>query len=262
MNAISRPCHPYLDHDGPIAFAHRGGGLEAPENSLAAFARAIDLGYRYIETDVQVTADGRLIVFHDPVLDNLTDGQGRVGGLPWSTVSQARVGGREPIPLLDQVLETWPHLRLNIDPKSDAAAVALADALRRHGALDRVCVGSFSGARLARLRRTLGDALCTSAGPWEVAQVWAAGYGLPLPAPVGPHALQVPVRHKGLTVVTPGLIRAAHAGGLCVHVWTVDDAAEMDRLLDMGVDGIITDRPTLLREVMTRRGQWSDFSIR
>lgn len=258
----ARPRHPYLDQDGPIAFAHRGGGLEAPENSFDAFARAIDLGYRYIETDVQLTADGRLIVFHDPVLDNLTDGEGRVGDLPWSIVSQARVGGREPIPLLDQVLETWPALRLNIDPKSDAAAVALADALRCHGALNRVCVGSFSGARLARLRRTLGDQLCTSAGPWEVAKVWAAGYGLPVPVPLGPRALQVPVRHRGLTVVTPGLIRAAHARGLAVHVWTVDEAAEMDRLLDMGVDGIITDRPTLLREVMMRRGQWPDSVTR
>lgn len=252
----ARPRHPYLDHPGPIPFAHRGGGLEAPENSLAAFARAIDLGYRYIETDVQVTGDGRLIVFHDPVLDRLTDGLGRIGDLPWSAVSQARVGGREPIPLLDQVLETWPDLRLNIDPKSDAAALALVDALRRHGALDRVCVGSFSGTRLARLRRSLGDNLCSSAGPWEVAQVWAAGHGLPFPTRQGPDCLQVPVRHKGLTVVTPGLIRAAHARGLSVHVWTVDEAAEMDRLLDMDVDGIITDRPTLLREVMMRRGQW------
>lgn len=253
----ARPRHPYLDHPDPIPFAHRGGGLEAPENSLAAFARAIDLGYRYIETDVQVTGDGRLIVFHDPVLDSLTDGQGRIGDLPWSTVSQARVGGREPIPLLEQVLETWPDLRLNIDPKSDAAALALATALRRHDALDRVCVGSFSGTRLARLRRALGSDLCSSAGPWEVARVWAAGHGLPLPAPAGPHCLQVPVRHKGLTVVTPGLVRAAHARNLSVHVWTVDEAGEMDRLLDMGVDGIITDRPTLLREVMMRRGQWS-----
>lgn len=253
----ARSLHPYLDHPGPIPFAHRGGGLEAPENSLAAFNRAIDLGYRYIETDVQVTGDGQLVVFHDPVLERLTDGQGRIGDLPWSAISQARVAGREPIPLLDQVLETWPDLRLNIDPKSDAAAHALVTALRRHDALDRVCVGSFSGSRLARLRSDLGGDLCSSAGPWEVAQIWAAGHGLPLPAPADPHCLQVPVRHKGLTVVTPGLIRVAHAQGLCVHVWTVDEAAEMERLLDMGVDGIITDRPTLLRDVMVCRGQWS-----
>lgn len=251
-----RSRHPYLDHPGPIPFAHRGGGLEAPENSMAAFRRAIDLGYRYIETDVQATRDGRLIVFHDPVLDRLTDGRGRVEELPWSALSEARVGGREPVPLLDELLETWPHLRLNIDPKSDQAALMLVDTLHRHAALDRVCVGSFSGARLGRLRRMLGVDLCSSAGPWDVARVWAAGHGLPVPAPPGPHCLQVPVSHKGVTVVTPGLVREAHAQGLPVHVWTVDDAGEMERLLDMGVDGLITDRPSLLRDVLTRRGQW------
>lgn len=252
------PRHPYLDHPGPIAFAHRGGGLEAPENSMASFAHAIALGYRYIETDVQVTADGRLIVFHDPVLDGLTDARGRVEELPWPEIAQARVGGHEPIPQLDEVLETWPDLRLNIDPKSDKAAEALITALRRHAALDRVCVGSFSGRRLAGLRRALGPALCSSAGPWDVARVWAAGHGLPLPAPRGPHCLQVPVSHRGLAVVTPSMLRAAHARNLPVHVWTVDDGAEMERLLDMGVDGIITDRPTLLRDVLRRRGEWRD----
>lgn len=255
MRAVTR--HPYLDHPRPIAFAHRGGGLEAPENSMASFAHAIGLGYRYIETDVQVTADGQLIVFHDPMLDALTDGQGRVGELPWSDVAQARVGGREPIPPLDEVLETWPDLRLNIDPKSDKAAEALVTTLRRHGALDRVCVGSFSGKRLTRLRRALGPALCSSAGPWDVALIWAAGHGMPLPALRGPHCLQVPVSHRGLTVVTPGMLRAAHVRGLPVHVWTVDEAAEMERLLDLGVDGIITDRPTLLRDILVRRGLWA-----
>lgn len=247
--------HPYLDHDGPIAFAHRGGGLEAPENSLAAFARAIDLGFRYIETDVQLTGDGRLIIFHDDMLDRLTDGQGRVGALPWSAIAQARIAGQEPIPLLEEVLERWPDLHLNIDPKSDRAALALPDMLRRHGALGRVCVGSFSGARLARLRRALGPDLCSSAGPAQVARIWFGAHGLPLGRP-GSDCLQVPRRHHGLPIVTPAFIRNAHRHGLPVHVWTVDEAAEMEYLLDIGVDGLISDRPTLLRDVLQRRGQW------
>lgn len=253
---MSRRVHPYLDHPGPIAFAHRGGGLEAPENSIAAFGHAVALGYRYIETDVQLTADGRLIVFHDPLLDRLTDGAGRVDELSWPALSQVRVGGREPIPLLDEVLEAWPDLHFNIDPKSDAAATALADALRRHGALDRVCVGSFSGSRLARLRRDVGSGLCSSAGPGEVARVWLAGHGLPLSAPAAPYCLQVPRTWHGLQVVTPSFVRTAHARGLAVHVWTIDEAPEMEALLDMGVDGLITDRPSLLREVLQARGQW------
>lgn len=250
------PRHPYLDQTGPIAFAHRGGGLERPENSIAAFAHAVDLGYRYIETDVQVTADGRLIVFHDDRLDRLTDGVGAVADLPWSTVSQARIAGTEPIPLLDEVLERWPHIRFNIDPKSDAAVPVLAASLRRHGALDRVCVGSFSGARLARLRAALGADLCHSAGPAAVARLWLSAWGIPL-APPDTHCLQVPVRHHGIPVVTRRFIARAHACGLPVHVWTVDDEAAMEGLLDLGVDGLISDRPTLLRMVMQRRGLWA-----
>lgn len=247
--------HPYLTHAGPIAFAHRGGGLEAPENSLAAFANAVSLGYRYIETDVQRTADGRLVIFHDDVLDRLTDGQGRVSDLPWSVVVQARIAGREPIPLLDEVLERWPELHFNIDPKSDSAALALADALEKHSALGRVCVGSFSGQRLNRLRRRLGPDLCSSAGPMEVARIWSAANGLPLGRPRA-DCLQVPVRHHGIPIITPRFIASAHRQGLPVHVWTVDEAAEMERLLDLGVDGLITDRPTLLRDILRRRGLW------
>lgn len=247
--------HPYLDHTGPIAFAHRGGGLERPENSLAAFAHAVELGYRYIETDVQLTRDGRLVVFHDERLERLTDGEGAVADLPWSVVAQARIAGTEPIPLLDEVLERWPDIRFNIDPKSDTAVPALAASLRRHGALGRVCVGSFSGRRLSRLRAALGPDLCHSAGPAGVARLWLAALGLPL-SPPDVQCLQVPRRHHGIPVVTPRFIARAHACGLPVHVWTVDEEAAMETLLDLGVDGLITDRPTLLRAVLRRRGLW------
>jgi len=247
--------HPYFDHPGPIAFAHRGGALEAPENTLAAFGHAVSLGFRYIETDVQVTADGRVVVFHDDRLDRLTDRRGPVRALPWAELRQARIAGREPIPLLEEVLEAWPDLRLNIDPKVEAAAMPLADLLERTGSLHRVCLGSFSEARLHRLRARLGPGLATSCGPWGVLGLRLRGLGLPWPAPAG-RCAQVPPSHHGIPVVVPGFLRAAHDLGMPVHVWTVDDAAEMERLLDLGVDGIMTDRPTLLRQVMRRRGLW------
>src|SRR5947199_3735173 len=122
---------PYLDHPGPIPFAHRGGASDHPENTLAAFQAAVDLGYRYLETDVHVTSDGVLLAFHDNVLDRVTDRTGRVDQLPWSTVQQAKVDGREPIPLLEDLLGTWPDLRVNIDPKHDGAVFALAEVLQR-----------------------------------------------------------------------------------------------------------------------------------
>ncbi|MFM7063962.1 MAG: glycerophosphodiester phosphodiesterase [Actinomycetes bacterium] len=250
--------HPFLAHPGVHAFAHRGGTEAAPENSLAAFAAAVALGMPYLETDVHRTADGVMVAFHDDQLDRVTDMDGRIVELPWSEVSQARIGGTEPIPTMDQVLESFPTTRINVDAKSHEVVVTLAECLRRHAALDRVCVGGFSDRRLDRLRSLLGDGLCTSAGPRETA-AFMAGVKLPgfrVPAEAAYRCLQLPVRQAGIELVTPATVAAAHANGLAVHVWTIDDPREMHRLLDLGVDGIMTDRPSVLRRVLEDRGQW------
>jgi glycerophosphoryl diester phosphodiesterase len=248
---------PFLDWPGPLAFAHRGGASEAPENTMPAFANAVALGYRYLETDVHTTSDGVLVAFHDDRLDRVTDGRGRIAELPWSMVQQARVDGREPIPLLEDLLAAWPAVRVNIDPKHDAAVEPLADVLRRTRAVDRVCIGAFSDRRLARMRELVGPSLCTSMGPRQVALLSAlarsgAGRGGRLVAPCA----QVPPRAGKVPVVTAAFVAAAHRRGLQVHVWTVDDPAEMRRLLDLGVDGLMTDRPQVLKEVLEDRGEW------
>ena len=245
----------FLQTDLPIAFAHRGGALEAPENTLAAFGHAVSLGYRYIETDVQATRDGIAVIFHDDDLKRLVGRPEAVGDLDWSELRNLRVAGEE-IPRLDDLLTAWPELRINLEPKSDAAVVPIAEAIRRAAALDRVCVGSFQEARVRRLRELLGAELCWSPGPLGVFRVWATGHGLPLGAP-DCAALQVPTYFRGIPLVTRKLVRAAHARGLQVHVWTVDKREEMERLLDLGVDGLMTDRPTLLRDVLRTRGLWS-----
>jgi glycerophosphoryl diester phosphodiesterase len=246
---------PVLDHPGPLAFAHRGGASEVPENTMAAFQHAVDLGYRYLETDVHLTADGVLLAFHDDVLDRVTDRSGAIHELTWSEIREARVGGTEPIPRFDELLDAWPEVRVNIDPKHDRAVDTLADAIDRAGAVDRVIVGAFSDKRLARLREKLGPRLCTSLGPRSVARLRAAGYGIPagtLPSP----CVQVPVRHGAVTIVDERFVRKAHRSGLQVHVWTIDDPVEMARLLDLGVDGIMTDRPEVLKQVLTDRSSW------
>ncbi|HUF32512.1 MAG TPA: glycerophosphodiester phosphodiesterase [Acidimicrobiales bacterium] len=246
---------PVLDHPGPLAFAHRGGASDAPENTLPAFAHAVGLGYRYVETDVHVTADGALVAFHDETLDRVTDRTGRIADLPWSEVRRALVDGTEPIPLLEDLLGTWPDLRVNIDPKHDAAVEPLAEVLRRTNATDRVCIGAFSDSRLARLQDELGPDLCTSLGPKGTARLRGASFRLPAGALLAGCA-QVPVRAKGVTIVDRRFLAAAHRRGLQVHVWTIDDPDEMTRLLDLGVDGIMTDRPAVLRDVLERRGEW------
>jgi glycerophosphoryl diester phosphodiesterase len=253
--------HPYLDGPHPRAFAHRGGTEAAPENSLAAFAHAVSLGYTHLETDVHLTADGVLIAFHDDELDRVTNRTGRVADLTASKVREALIGGVEPIPTFDELLDAFPTARFNVDAKSDEAVVPLAEVISRRGLLGRVCVGSFSDERLERIRALLGPDLCTAAGPREIGRLVAAER---LPGPLsGPVAaprevpyrcLQVPVRHRGIEIVTPALIEAAHDRGCEVHVWTIDEPAEMHRLFDLGVDGIMTDRPAVLREVIAERG--------
>ena len=252
----------FLEHEGPIAFAHRGGAADGLENSLAAFARAVDLGFRYLETDVHATADGVLLAFHDRTLDRVTDLVGRVAELPWTTVRAARIGGREPIPLLEDVLGTWPDVRVNIDVKHPAAIDPLVRALRRTGAVDRVCVASFSERRLAAVRRQVGPRLCTALGPRAVALLRAAATHDRAQVLAGRRheevpCAQVPERFGPLRVVTPALVDLAHARGQRVHVWTVDDPAAMHRLLDLGVDGLMTDRPEALRQVFLDRGLWT-----
>lgn len=257
------PSHPYLDHPGPLAIAHRGGTEVAPENTVAAFRAAVGEGFRYLETDVHLTADGVLVAFHDDELDRVTDGSGRLADLPWSEVGAARIGGTEPIPTLDELLEEFPDVRFNIDPKADHTVVALVAALRRHDAVGRVCIGAFSDDRLRRIRRLVGPGLCSAAGPREIAGLVGSvkvGRGETRGSGGGGggyQCLQVPVRHLKVEIVTPAFVGAAHARGLQVHVWTIDEPDEMHRLLDLGVDGIMTDRPAVLRSVLTERGQWA-----
>lgn len=222
---------------------------------MPAFEGAVALGYRYVETDVHVTADGVVMAFHDDHLDRVTDRTGAIADLPWSEVREARVDGREPIPRLEDLLGAWPDLRINIDPKHDEVVEPLATVLTRTGSIDRVCIGAFSDRRLDRLRAMLGPGLCTSLGPAAVARLRAASYGMGRGRPEG-CCVQVPPTAKGHTLVDERFVRVAHRLDLAVHVWTVDEPGEMERLLDLGVDGIMTDRPAVLREVLERRGEW------
>ena len=251
--------HPFLDRgDRPLAFVHRGGASEAAENSAGAFRRAVELGFRYFETDVHATADGVVLAFHDDRLDRLTDGRGLVERQTWAQVSRVRIGGTEPIPRLADLLEEFPEVRFNIDAKHDAAVAPLADLLLRTNALERVCVASFSDLRLGRLGALLGPGACLSLGPRGVLRLRLAatsGWRVPLPRA---DCAQVPWRVGPVTVVDRGFVETAHRLGLQVHVWTVDEPAEMDRLLRLGVDGLMTDRPAVLRDVLQGRGAWPD----
>ena len=251
--------HPYLAGPRPRAFAHRGwhvDDLTGMENSLSSFRRAVQEGYRYIETDVHATSDGEVVVHHDHTLDRTTDGHGPVADLPWTEVRTARVGGREPIARLADVLEELPETFFNIDVKADSAVEPIITLLRKAKALQRVCLASFSDNRLARLRRQGGPDLLTSMGPRSAGALWAAGRVPFAGLAVRGQVAQVPVSQGRLKIVDRRFVQAAHRRDLEVHVWTIDDEADMRALLDLGVDGLVTDRPDLLREVLRSRNSW------
>ena len=249
--------HPYLDSDTPIAFAHRGGTSAAPENSMRAFEHAVNLGYRYIETDVHATSDGHVVAFHDNDLKRTCNSPLKIAEATIDEISHARIDGTDSIPLLTEILNAWPDVKVNIDCKSDAVVAPLIKQLRNSQCLDRVCIGSFSDQRLARIREEFGTSVCTSMGPREVASL-VIGTHARIPVRPTKHALvaQIPVRQGPIPVVTRRTVQRAHDLGLLVHVWTIDEPEEIARLLDLGADGIMSDDTIALRDVFHARGIW------
>lgn len=250
--------HPYLDSGGAVAaLAHRGYSPEGLENSMTAFGAAVDLGFRYVETDAHGTSDGVAVALHDASLDRTTDSRGQVSQLRWSQVKGAKIGGVEPVPRFEDLLGTWPELRVNVDVKGESAVGPVAEAIERTNAHDRVCVASFSTARRRATVKLLSRPVATSAGTREAGAFWAASaLGRAAGALADVDVLQVPWRVGRARVLFSRHMRAAHEAGREVHVWTVNERVDMEMLLDLGVDGLISDRADLLREVLVERGRW------
>ena len=244
----------YLDHPRPLAFAHRGGAGHYPENSWRAFEHAVKLGYAYLETDAHATADGAVVAFHDKTLDRVTDSSGKIAALTAAQVAAARIDGTEPIPLLADLIMAWPDVRFNIDIKDDPVVGPLAEILRVTNSWDRVCLTSFSGRRLSAARRLLARPVCTATTPAGIGAIRA---GLPAKTLAARFtALSVRCAQIPFSLASRQFVRHAHAAGLQVHAWTVNDPTIMASLLDRGVDGIMTDQTETLRALLVERGQW------
>ena len=244
------------------ALAHRGGAAWEPnlgkENTVHAFAQAIALGYRYLETDLHATADGRLVCLHDPTLDRVSDATGQVGSLTAADLAGVRIGG-EPIAFFDEVAAMWPAARFNLDLKSDDAVGPLVRLIESGTLDDRILVSSFSQARLSRFRTLTRGAVPTGLAPPGIvvtALVPLVGRILTSPGVAAQVPVTEPVGPFRLPVVTRATVARVHAAGKVVHVWTIDDPAEMNRLIDLGADGIVTDRPDLLKQVLIDRDLW------
>lgn len=261
---------PYLART-PVALAHRGGSLFAPnvglENTLTAFRNAVDLGYTHLETDVHVTRDGQVVAFHDVRLDRVTDRSGLIRELTWPQVREARVGTSsrsESVPLLTDIITAFPDAYLNVDLKAPGTAAPVWNLIEQHGLHDRICVGSFQQRHLSQFRRLARGSVTTAAGVAGTALMRFSPAGLTRlvhsPAEVLQVPAVVPLRGRRLALVTPRFLEAAHATGKQVHVWTIDDPDEMNRLLDLGVDGLVSDRIDVLKQVLQARDCWTGTS--
>lgn len=250
-----------LPHVGPaLVIAHRGGAELAPENSWESFQKCDELGFHLVETDAHLTADGRVVLIHDPVLERVSDGFGPVAMHRWDELREVKINDSERGPvLLEDVLVAFPHLRLNTDAKVESVWRPMVDVLRAHGAMDRVLLASFDSARLRRIRAYAPE-FQTSLGQMEVARlvfmsqatVRKQRVGVPW-SKRGIAAAQVPLNFGHIPVVTPRFVATAHQLGIAVHVWTLNEAEEIVHALDMGADGIITDNPLLAREIIDAR---------
>lgn len=238
-----------------LAIAHRGGAGAWPENTLPAFENSIALGYRYIETDVHVSVDGGVFAFHDDHLGRVSSADGFISDLTAAEIEQVDVSG-ERVPRLEELLLSWPDVRINIDPKADGVVEPLARIIDACGAVDRVCVGAFSDRRIRYFRDRFGPDLCTSMGPREVARLVAHSRGVPIGSDFAPCA-QIPPTYFGrVDLASPRLFEVAHSLDVEVHYWTIDEPTEIARLIDAGAGGILTDRPAVLRDTLIARDEW------
>jgi glycerophosphoryl diester phosphodiesterase len=256
---------PYLGLEYPLRFAHRGSRVLWPENTAEAFQGAIDLGYHYIETDVRITSDRVVVVFHDETLDRTTNGTGPVDR--WELKDLQRLdaawwfdedkgyplrGTGVRVRTLDEVFSMWPKAHFNIDLKGPGMEWPVADLIKRHGREDSTLIGSFVDHRVAKFRRITRGEIAVAAGPSAaMAMLVASRLGRTVRRPVA--AYQLPFNYKSMPMDSK-LVDAIHLSGAQVHTWTVNEAAAMHRLLDLGVDGIVSDRPDILNEVMRERG--------
>ncbi|MDF1705101.1 MAG: glycerophosphodiester phosphodiesterase family protein [Aeromicrobium sp.] len=241
-----------------IAIAHRGGSLTATnvgiENSLEAFAHAASLGYRHLETDVVCSRDGVAYVSHDVKLHRLTGQRLHIGDLDAARVDELRLDGRARIPRLDALLRAHPEAWFSIDVKAADAVEETCRVVEAENAVDRVCLGSFDHRRTLAIRERLPQA-DTAASRREVVEALVVPPSRRRPSY---RWLSVPARRKGLPVVTRRFVEAAHATGVGVLVWTIDEPREIERLVDLGVDGIFTDRTDTLRDVLVALGTWEN----
>ena len=224
-------------------FVHRGDTSIFLENTIEAFQSAISLGYQYLETDLRETSDGKIITFHDPNLKRITGANITISETKFSDIRMRRLPSRETIPTIDELLEEFPDSFFNMDLKVNQIEEKVLKKINSHNALERVCLGSFNSRTIKKIN-SLEPKILTSMG---ISQVIMYKF---FQKKNSSKLIQIPTHWNGITVITKKFIDRLHNDGLKVHVWTVNKETEMQSLIDLGVDGIMTDNASGLIKVM------------
>lgn len=250
--------HSFFELGRPLALAHQGGAKEAIDNSSEAFANAHQLGYRYLDIDLQVTSDGIVVAHHDETLERVTGLTGAVAERGWDELSAARLPNGEALARFDDLCDAYPDAYWNIELKSDHAIGPTVELIRRRELGPRVCLSTFSDKRMKTLRRAVsGLGPATSTPKYATLWLRISSYLSVLPYRTAADVSQAPIENKGITILDERFVRRAHTAGVAVIAWTIDEPDEMHRLLDFGVDGINSDVPTVLKQVLEERDQWA-----
>ena len=241
--------HSYLNVPGIAISAHRGGSIEAPENTIESFEYSIELGSSYIETDVQLSSNGIPYIFHDNDLNRLFGKNIIFNSLHSDEINELILFDRYKIPTLESTLLKFPNTFFQIDVKTDEVVLPTMEVIKKTNSTDKVCIASFSSKRLKQVHNLYPE-ICLSMGPYEVMKLLLASFGLYRKKVPG-NCLQIPIYKYGIKLVTKRFINYIHSIGLKIHVWTINDEDTMQKLIDLGVDGIITDRPKTLKDLLS-----------
>ena len=242
--------HPYLNISGVAISAHRGGSIEAPENTIESFQYAIEIGSSYIETDVQLSSNGIPYIFHDDDLIRLFGKNVIFNSLHSDEIDKLMLFDKYRIPTLEVTLQKFPDTFFQIDVKTDEVVLPTMEVITKTNSTDKVCIASFSSKRLKQVHNLYPE-ICLSMGPYEVLKLLLASYGLYTKKVPG-NCLQIPIYQYGIKLVTKRFIKYIHKVGLKIHVWTINDEDTMLKLINLGVDGIITDRPKTLKNILSK----------
>lgn len=255
MSITSQSFLEYINTTNIVPIAHRGASLLASENSFDSFRKALELGYRVIETDIHGSKDGTAYIFHDSTLERLTGENLKISDLKDVDIDSLRVNTSSIIPRLSNVFEEFPEGLFNLDAKTWESTMPIANTIKNMGCRSRVCIGSFNDKRIDAIIRELGVETCHSMGTRNVIKFFF-GAQLGIGQEFTAQCIQLPIKQFGISLITEKVLQYARKLGIKNHFWTINSPATMQRLIELNVDGIMTDDCLLLKKIMEKQNKW------